>query len=66
MIILKIIVYAKRKQYVVYNLNVLNSSPEKCYEGSKLTSRVGMPVSELLPESNTGSVISNHIYPMQI
>ena len=38
-------------------INVLNSSPEKCYEGSKLTSRVGMPVSELLPESNTGSVI---------
>ena len=38
-------------------INVLNSSPEKVYEGSKLTSRVGMPVSELLPESNTGSVI---------
>ena len=38
-------------------INILNSNPEKCYEGGKQTSRVGMPVSELLPDSTTGSVI---------
>ena len=38
-------------------INVISNNPEKCYSGNNLTSRVGMPVSELLPESNTGSVI---------
>ena len=31
--------------------------PEKCYEGGKNTSRIGMPTSELLPDSTVGSVI---------
>lgn len=41
-------------------INVLNSNPEKIYEGSKNTSRVGMPVSELLPDSTSGSVIQSN------
>ena len=40
-------------------INILSSNPEKCYEGSKQTSRVGMPINELLPDSSTGSVIQN-------
>ena len=40
-------------------INILNSNPEKCYENGKQTSRVGMPVNELLPDSSTGSVIQN-------
>jgi len=40
-------------------INILNSNPEKCYDGGKQTSRVGMPVNELLPDSSTGSVIQN-------
>jgi transcription initiation factor TFIIIB Brf1 subunit/transcription initiation factor TFIIB len=41
-------------------INILNSNPEKCYEGSRNTSRIGMPTSELLPDSTTGSVIQNN------
>ncbi len=40
-------------------ITVLNSNPEKCYDGGKQTSRVGMPSSELLPDSTSGSVIIN-------
>ena len=40
-------------------ITVLNSNPEKCYDGGKQTSRVGMPTSELLPDSTSGSVIIN-------
>lgn len=39
-------------------INIISSVPEKCYEGSKNTSRTGMPTSELLPDSTSGSVIS--------
>jgi len=42
------------------HINVVNSNPEKCYDNGKTTCRVGMPVSELLPESNTGSVIQTN------
>lgn len=38
-------------------INILSSNPEKSYGGQ--TSRVGMPVNELLPDSSTGSVIQN-------
>ena len=41
-------------------INILNSNPEKCYEGGKQTSRVGMPSSELLPNSTSGSVIQSN------
>ncbi len=41
-------------------INILNSNPEKCYEGGKNTSRIGMPTSELLPDSTQGSVIQNN------
>lgn len=40
-------------------INILTSNPEKCYDGGKQTSRVGMPINELLPDSSTGSVIQN-------
>ncbi len=39
-------------------INILNSNPEKCYDGSKNTSRVGFATNELLPDSTTGSVIA--------
>mgnify|MGYP000223961633 CR=1 FL=1 len=38
-------------------ITILSNSPEKVYEGGKNTSRTGMPTSELLPDSTTGSVI---------
>jgi len=41
-------------------INVITSNPEKCYEGSKQTSRIGMPTSELLQDSTCGSVIQNN------
>ena len=42
-------------------INILNNNnTEKCYEGSKNTSRIGMPTSELLPDSTQGSVIQNN------
>ena len=40
-------------------INVLNCNPEKIYEGGKQTSRLGMPISELLPDSTSGSVIQS-------
>lgn len=39
-------------------INILNSNPEKCYDGSKNTSRVGFATNELLPGSTTGSIIA--------
>ena len=41
-------------------INILNSNPEKCYEGGKNTSRTGMPTSVLLPDSTQGSVIQKN------
>jgi len=38
-------------------INNICNKPEKCYEGGKNTSRIGMPSSELLPDSTVGSVI---------
>jgi transcription initiation factor TFIIIB Brf1 subunit/transcription initiation factor TFIIB len=41
-------------------INNICNKPEKCYEGGKNTSRVGMPSSELLPDSTVGSVIQQN------
>jgi transcription initiation factor TFIIIB Brf1 subunit/transcription initiation factor TFIIB len=41
-------------------VNNICEKPEKCYEGGKNTSRIGMPLSELLPDSTVGSVISQN------
>ena len=41
-------------------INTICNKPEKCYEGSKNTSRIGMPTSELLPDSTVGSVIKQN------
>ena len=41
-------------------INNICEKPEKCYEGGKNTSRIGMPLSELLPDSTVGSVISQN------
>ena len=41
-------------------INNICNKPEKCYEGGKNTSRIGMPSSELLPDSTVGSVIQQN------